>query len=107
MQFTVFTSILDGDLKRKIAREMCRVLKPDGQIIWYDYQYNNPRNPNVRGVGKSEVQALFPGYAVDLRRITLAPPLARRIARLSRLMCLLLERLPPLCTHYFGAIHKA
>lgn len=45
MQFTVFTSIFDPEMKRNIAHEMLRVLKPDGIIIWYDYHVNNPRNP--------------------------------------------------------------
>jgi hypothetical protein len=54
MQFTVFTSIPDSDLKHRIAAEMCRLPKPDDQLIWYDYQNNKPRNPNVRGVGKPE-----------------------------------------------------
>jgi hypothetical protein len=50
MQFTVFTSILDKDMKRNIAAEMLRVLKPKGVIIWYDYFVNNPKNSDVRGV---------------------------------------------------------
>jgi len=33
MQFTVFTSILDEYMKKSIAREMLRVLKPDGIIL--------------------------------------------------------------------------
>src|SRR4051794_2258268 len=49
-QFTLFTSILDIELKRKIAQEMLRIVKQDGLILWYDFRYNNPRNPNVRGV---------------------------------------------------------
>ncbi len=32
-QFTVFTSILDSQMKRNIAREIQRVLKPDGIIL--------------------------------------------------------------------------
>lgn len=34
MQFTVFTSILDSEMKQNIAREMLRVIKPDGIILW-------------------------------------------------------------------------
>jgi len=30
MQFTVFTSILDNEMKIRIAKEMLRVLKPKG-----------------------------------------------------------------------------
>jgi len=108
LQATVFTSILDKNMRVKVAQEMLRVLKPQGFIIWYDYHVNNPWNPDVRGVKKSEItEDLFPGGLVKLRRLTLAPPLTRRLARHAPLLCALLERLPFLCTHYLGLIRKA
>ena len=107
LQATAFTSILDRDMQQAVAQEMLRVLKPQGFIIWYDYHVNNPWNPNVRGVKKREItQVLFPGCVVKLRRLTLAPPLTRRLARHSVFLCALLERLPFLCTHYLGVIRK-
>lgn len=106
LQSTVFTSILDPGMKRQIAAEMLRVVKGDGLILWYDYHMNNPRNPDVRGVKKREIRQLFPGCQVDLRRITLAPPLVRLIAPYSWLTCSLLEKIPLLCTHYLGVIRK-
>ncbi len=104
--FMVFTSVLDRGMKRKIAGEMTRVLKPSGIIIWYDFYVNNPRNPDVRGVGKSEITSLFPGCAVSLRRIVLAPPLLRIIAPHSILLCHMLQGLKILNTHYLGVIRK-
>jgi len=47
LQSTVFTSILDFDLKRRVATEMMRVVKPEVFIIWYDYHLNNPWNSDV------------------------------------------------------------
>ncbi len=104
--FMVFTSVLDSGMKREIAREMTRVLSESGIIIWYDYHVNNPRNPDVRGVGKSEIMSLFPGCAVSLRRIVLAPPLLRIIAPHSLLLCHMLQGLRILNTHYLGVIRK-
>ena len=52
LQSTVFTSILDAAMKQAVAREMLRVLKPRGLILWYDYHRNNPWNRDVRGVKK-------------------------------------------------------
>lgn len=106
LQSTVFTSVLDAGLKRKIAEEMLRVLKPEGLLLWYDFWANNPGNKDVRGVTKREIQELFPGCRLDLKRITLAPPLARRVAPYSPLLCYFLEKIPLLCTHYLGAIQK-
>jgi ubiquinone/menaquinone biosynthesis C-methylase UbiE len=106
IQFTVFTSILDYEMKRRIAREMVRVLRPEGIILWYDYHMNNPQNPDVRGVKKKEIFKLFPGYEIYLKRITLAPPLTRRIAPYSWITCYLLEKCKVLNTHYLGVIRK-
>jgi ubiquinone/menaquinone biosynthesis C-methylase UbiE len=106
LQSTVFTSILDADLRRRVAAEMMRVVKPDGLILWYDYHVNNPWNNDVRGVKRREIYQLFPECRIDLERITLLPPLARVLAPYFYLGCYLLEKIPPLCTHYLGVIRK-
>jgi ubiquinone/menaquinone biosynthesis C-methylase UbiE len=107
LQATVFTSILDPELKRRVATEMMRVVKPEGFILWYDYHMNNPRNNDVRGVKRREINRLFPSCRIELWRITLAPPLARWIAPRSWVLACLLERIPLLCTHYLGVIRKS
>lgn len=106
MQSTVFTSVLDSKMKRKIASEMFRVLKPDGIIMWYDYHMNNPKNPDVRGVNKKEICQLFPDCEIYFKRITLAPPLVRLIAPHSYLLCYLLESMKLLNTHYLAVMKK-
>jgi SAM-dependent methyltransferase len=106
-QFTVFTSILEPALKRRVALEMLRVVKPTGLILWYDFFFDNPKNANVRGIAGREIQRLFPGCSVKLRRATLAPPLTRRLASRSWLACSLLEAIPLLRTHFLGVIRKA
>ena len=106
LQSTVFTSILDPDLKRRVAAEMMRVVKRQGLIIWYDYHVNNPWNNDVRGVKRREIYQLFPGYRIELQRTTLIPPLTRFLAPYTFLGCYLLEKFPPLCTHYLGVIRK-
>lgn len=106
IQSTVFTSILDPELKRRVAAEMLRVVKRDGLIIWYDYHVNNPWNPDVRGVKRAEIAALFRGCRIALRRATLLPPLTRRLAPYSYLACYFLEKIPLLCTHYLAVITK-
>jgi SAM-dependent methyltransferase len=105
-QSTVFTSILDPDLKRRAAAEMIRVVTQDGIILWYDYRVNNPWNRDVRGVKRSEIKKLFPDCRMELQRMTLLPPLARWLAPYSILGCFALEKLPLLRTHYLGVIRK-
>ena len=106
LQSTVFTSVLDGDMKKALAAEMLRVLKPGGMILWYDFCFNNPNNRNVRGITKREIAALFPNCCIKLQRITLAPPLARRIVPVTWLGALVLEKLSFLNSHYLGLMRK-
>jgi hypothetical protein len=85
---------------------MLRVVKPTGLILWYDFFFDNPKNVNVRGIAGREIQRLFPGCSVKLQRVTLAPPLTRRLAARSWLACSLLEAIPLLRTHLLGVIRK-
>lgn len=106
LQSTVFTSILDPALKNTVAREMARVLAPNGVIVWYDFRFDNPWNKDVRGIGKKELQALFPRFRCNLRRVTLAPPLSRRLARASRTLATFLEQMKLLNTHYLATLRR-
>ena len=106
-QLTVFTSILSEDVKRGVAAEMCRVTAPGGLILWYDFRYPNPRNPNVRPIGLSEIRRLFPGWSADVRSLTLLPPIARSLARISFGACRFLEwAIPPLRSHYLAVLRR-
>jgi SAM-dependent methyltransferase len=106
LQSTVFTSILDGWMKQQIAAEMLRVVKRDGLILWYDFHVNNPWNRDVYGIRRHEIHQLFPGCQIQLRRLTLTPPLVRFLAPYSWMVCHLLGKIPWLCTHYLGVIQK-
>lgn len=106
LQSVVFSSVLDAGHRRGIAAEMARVLAPGGAILWYDFHVDNPRNRDVRGVRPRELRALFPGWRVELERLTLAPPIARRVAPWSPMLCQLLGRVPVLCTHHLAVIRR-
>jgi SAM-dependent methyltransferase len=105
LQFTVFSSILDDEIKRCLAQEMLRVLSPGGMILWYDF-WINPLNRQTRGIQPREIRQIFPGCQFRFCRITLAPPLARRLAPLSWQACALLEKLQFFNTHYLVAIRR-
>jgi SAM-dependent methyltransferase len=106
LQSTVFTSILDAAIRRKVASEMLRVVAANGLILWYDFHLANPWNTDVRAVRKREIRSLFPDCSVKLHRITLVSPLARWLAPRSWPACQLLALLPPLRSHYVGIIRK-
>ena len=106
LQSTVLTSVLDATVRERIAAEMMRVLRPDGFVLWYDFLVDNPRNRDVRGVDRRELSRLYPGWTLDLRRVTLAPPLARYLAPRMWTLAAALTALPFLCTHYAGTLRR-
>ena len=73
--------------------------------MWYDF-WLNPTNPQTKGIRPAEIRQLFPGCRCSFQRITLAPPLARRIIPLSWGLGLLLEGLKLFNSHYLAAIQK-
>lgn len=103
---TLFTSILDLNVRRLIADEITRVLAPRGALLWYDFAYNNPRNPNVRGIGRAEIKKLFPALRGKIRTVTLAPPLARIVAPRWWTLATFLEAIPLLRTHLLAVLIK-
>jgi len=103
LQFTAFSSILDDRLKACMAAELLRVLKPGGSILWYDF-WLNPTNRQTRGIRPAEIRSLFPACAFDFHKVTLAPPIARRIVPFSWGLALFLESLHIFNSHWLVAI---
>lgn len=101
---TVFSSILDSNMRRSIAKEMCRVLNPNGAIVWYDLAVDNPRNKSLRKLDRRELQDLFPEMVCTTRSITLAPPISRLVTRYSWTTATILSCLPFLRTHYLAVL---
>ena len=104
---TVFTSILDPAVRRVLADEITRVLAPGGALLWYDFRYDNPRNPQVRRVSRRELRALFPSLSGPVAPVTLAPPLARRLVPRSPGLARALEGVPFLRSHLVAVLQKA
>jgi len=102
LQSTVFSSILDPGVRAQLAEKMWDLLKPGGVVLWYDFHVNNPSNPDVRGVSWREVRRLFPHAAGwNRRKVTLAPPIGRRVGRLYNFL-----NVPFLRTHTVAMIRK-
>ncbi|MBN2117185.1 MAG: class I SAM-dependent methyltransferase [Anaerolineales bacterium] len=105
LQYTAISSVLDPEIRRNICADLLRVLKPSGLILSYDF-WLNPTNLQTHGIRPSEIRRLFPGCRFDFQRITLAPPIARRLVPVSWLFCAFLEKLKIFNTHYLVAISK-
>jgi len=105
-QSTVFTSILDTNFQKELARKMWKFVKPGGGILWYDFIYNNPQNPNVRKVTLKEVKQLFPIGEIKYCRLTLAPPISRVVTKIHPNFYHLFNLFPFLRTHILCWIKK-
>jgi ubiquinone/menaquinone biosynthesis C-methylase UbiE len=105
-QSVVFSSVLDESLQRALADAMWRWAKPGGGVLWYDFVYDNPSNPDVRGVPLRRVRQLFPAGRIKWKRVTLAPPLARRVVRIHPSLYSICNAVPFLRTHILCFIEK-
>jgi SAM-dependent methyltransferase len=106
LQSTVFSSLLDDAFQQRLADVMWNYLRPGGGVLWYDFVVGNPRNPDVRGVPVSRIRQLFPNGRLDVRRVTLAPPLARAVTRAHSSLYALFNTVPWLRTHVVAWIAK-
>lgn len=104
--FTVFSSVLDEQTSVEMANEAQRVLRVGGAVLWYDVRYDNPGNKHIRAVPLAAIQRLFPKLHLDLRTITVVPPLIRRLGPATPLLYPLLTAVPLLRTHYIGLLSK-
>jgi SAM-dependent methyltransferase len=105
-QSTVFTSLLSDAFQHRLADRMWEWVRPGGGVLWYDFTVNNPRNPDVRGVSVPRIRELFPAGRMHVRRLTLAPPIARTVTRLHPAMYPVFNACPWLRTHVLAWIGK-
>jgi len=104
-QMTAFSSILDDSVRAAAAHEMARVLRPNGLIIWYDFTWNRPGD--TRGVRTAEVRRLFPRFVARFHSVTLAPPIARRLAPRRPTTARLFQAVPFLCLHRLAFLERS
>jgi SAM-dependent methyltransferase len=104
---TVFSSILDEDLRRDLAAQMWRVLRPGGWTMIFDFRYGSPRNTQVCKVTDVELLRFWPAASRYYRTLVLVPPLGRTLAALPWLIPEALATLiPPLRSHFIYMARK-
>ena len=104
---TVMSSVLEHELRQRLAADMWRILKPGGWCLVFDFRYNNPRNPHVRKVARAELDGYWPGHRQQYQTLLLAPPVARVLAGMPALVSEALAALvPPLRSHFMYMVQK-
>jgi SAM-dependent methyltransferase len=106
LQSTVFSSLLDDEFQAGLAQCMWNWVRPGGGVLWYDFVYDNPSNRDVRGVPLRRIRELFPQSRVDAHRITLAPPIARRVCGIHPSLYTVFNAMSFLRTHLLCWIEK-
>lgn len=102
---TVLSSILDEDFQIECLRKSYNLLKPNGIILLYDFQFNNPWNKDVKGINLKKLRQRIPWSFSTFSRITLCPPLARKL-EFSPLLIKVLTNCKLLNTHVIGFFKK-
>ena len=100
ISFTLLSSVLGFDNRKRIINEAMRVLKPNGFIIYYDMRYNNPFNNNIVGINKKELSKLFTNMKLDLNLLTIVPPVARRLGFLTKFLYPQISKISLFNSHY-------
>lgn len=104
--FTCLSSVLDINIRESICHQAREMLCPGGWVLVYDFYVNNPNNSDVKAVKLNELKSYFPGYRCHSKRLTLLPPLSRRLAKYSMALCTLLGSIPLLRTHRLTMFQK-
>jgi ubiquinone/menaquinone biosynthesis C-methylase UbiE len=80
--FTVLSSMASEGAQVRAIAEAVRVLQPGGHLFIWEPRIPNPRNRESAFVTRSTLRRAL-GPRVEVRALTLLPPLARRLGRLS------------------------
>ena len=101
---TLFSSLPSRDLEERVATEIGRVLRPGGWLVWYDLRFDNPSNRAVHGVNTRRLEALFRDWPSEMRSISVVPPVARHLGRLTPVAYPLLHAIPSMRSHLIGRL---
>jgi SAM-dependent methyltransferase len=103
-QFTVFSS-LSRPLRASAAQEMLRVLRPGGQVLWYDMRGPTLSGPPW-GIEIAELASLFPGCTVRSLE-PLHAAISLRLLHRAAPFVPLVDRVPWLRrSHYLALLQK-
>ncbi len=111
-QFMCMSSVLDQQMRLEVAKEMWRVLKPGGGILWYDLRpffetfTKGNFSQGIHRIDLKELKQLFPLGELKYKGVSLVLKLAN-FSDKSYFLSYLFSLFPFFRTHYLVFIKKA
>lgn len=102
---TVLSSILDLKFQKEVIEKAYKLLTKNGIILLYDFIFNNPWNPDVKGINLKYIKSICPWSAYNFSKVTLCPPLARKLCHFPYFLKLLTS-IKLMNTHIIGFLRK-
>jgi hypothetical protein len=102
----LFSSLPSRAMEGGVAREIARVLRPNGWLVWLDLRYSSPRNREVHAISRRRLAELFPDWSMELVTAGLLPPIARRLGPVSQIAYPVLSAVPILQSHLVGRLRR-
>jgi SAM-dependent methyltransferase len=108
LMFTVLSSMADEPAAASAVAEAGRLLEPGGLLLVYEPALSSPLSPGRLTIRPEDVVSWGRPLMLprSVKRLTVAPPLARVAGRLSSRAYALLGRLPFLLTHRLTVLER-
>jgi ubiquinone/menaquinone biosynthesis C-methylase UbiE len=105
--FTVLSSLAGADDAERALREARRVLANSGMLLIWEPRLPNPLNRSTRLITRGLIGSALSGMELDVRTLTVLPPVARRLGSRTARLYPILAALPPLRTHRLTCARKS
>jgi ubiquinone/menaquinone biosynthesis C-methylase UbiE len=97
--FTVLSSLSSPAEAELVLREVRRVLRPGGALLAWEPRVRNPFNRDTVFIGRPLLERALAGTQVEVRTLTVLPPLARLFGTRTTRLYPRLSRIALLHTH--------
>ncbi len=105
--FTLLSSVTDETERSRVLQGLWDRVNTGGWLLVFDFRFDNPMNPDVRGVRPRWISSRIDSSDQWVRTMFTPPPLARRLAALSPTLDRVVARIvAPIRSHYLMGLRR-